>query len=119
MSRTASPACSAVQGVRQALELVLHALVSADVAALEASQAGLARAVGILPSRIAAEEDGARLMAEVEAARLALERCRRVGGTVAEMIGAALGAAGALGGYGPSGRARFDVEQRGSVHARA
>ncbi len=114
MAAAPSSACASVAELRRVLEEILDATVSADIERLGACESRLASVMATLPPARSADgvallgggaHDEARLRTEIDAARVALWRCRRVGAAMVDITSAVLGAAGIVTGYDRAGLA--------------
>lgn len=97
-----------VRALREALDGLSNALAVPDLAALTATEGKLAAAVADLSSQpptldSLAETSRVALREELLAAAAALARCRRLGGSLADVVHDALEARGLAGGYGCRG----------------
>ena len=102
-------ALQSAEALRQALDLVGDALASPDLEGLLRGEAAIERALADLPSTLdvpAAERAGIRT--ELEQARAALMRCRRLGAALTDFTRVTLEAQGRAAGYG-----RHDVATGG------
>jgi hypothetical protein len=95
----------AATSLRTALERTGDGLAAANLDALLDSEIALAAALAVLPAG-RGSVDGARdeVLQELARARVALTRCRRLGGALAEMVRATIDAQGRAGAYGADGR---------------
>jgi hypothetical protein len=101
MGEVVSTAIPGVAALRIAVEEMAAALATADLDRLLACESPLEAALRQLPTRGLPAEARAAVRGEVEAARLALVRCRRLGRSLDAFIGAGLSARGLSGVYGP------------------
>jgi hypothetical protein len=101
MSEKGAAAIVAVKGLREAVERAADALASPRVEALLACEAAIEAALSdvTLPSGLAADERAA-VRAEIDAARGALLRCRRLGASLTEFIRLSFESHGGSVGYG-------------------
>lgn len=93
-----------VQALRAALDSLGDALVAPAASSLMAAEAGLATAVaGFPPEHLAVDSltpaARAALLADLHAAKAALERCRRLGDSLTAVAAASLDAHGLVAGY--------------------
>lgn len=106
-----------VAAAQAALDTLTAALGRADLDAVLASEAhvaGAAAALGRLDRQLLRRDSALR--AQIETLHLTLGRCRRVGGSLADVIRvtrAALGTADGVETYGPHG----DLPERATGHA--
>ena len=106
-----------VSAAQQALDALTVALGRADLDALLASEAhvaGAAAALGRLDRQLVRRSPDLR--AQLEGLQLTLSRCRRIGGSLADVLRlsrAALGAADGSDTYGPHG----SMPERATGHA--
>jgi len=91
----------AVAALRAALEDMADALAQASLDGLLACDARIETALSQIPTQGLPVEARAEVRREVEAARLALVRCRRLGLSLDGFIAAGLTARGLGGFYGP------------------
>ncbi|HEY0873462.1 MAG TPA: hypothetical protein VGD94_08320 [Vicinamibacterales bacterium] len=109
MAEAVSTTTLAVAGLRAALEDLADALAGADLDRLLACEARIESALAQLPAHGLPADARVEIRAEVDAARRAMIRCRRLGLSLNAFIMAGLSARG-LGGYGPdSGSADADL----------
>jgi len=99
--RGARGCAAAAAELRASLERTAAALASPDLEALLACEADIERALAAMPaaSTLAAEER-AVVRAELDSARHALLRCRRLGASLNEFVRLSLEAQGRGAGYG-------------------
>lgn len=108
---TASPDPAA--RLRLALEQTAAALAAADLEAVLAAGETLEVAIAELPSEGDAPLDAVRRRADIQAARAALLRCRRLGLSLSDFTRTALGTHGVSVGYEPSYTAAAALSGRG------
>lgn len=114
MSPTGTPGVEAASQLRQALEQTASALAEARLGDLLAAGEALEVALTRIPrSRSGSVEDAERLRAEIDAARAALLRCRRLGVSLSDFVRATFDAHGAAAGYDPSRQAAMSLAGRG------
>lgn len=80
--------------LRLALEDAADALATADLDRLLACEARLDAAVTHLPARTAQDTSRATVLADIDAARAALTRCRRLGAALSQFVELGLSAQG-------------------------
>lgn len=105
MAEAVSGSLLAVAGLRTALEDMADALVEGSLDRLLACEARLEAALAQLPRHGLPNEARAAARAEIEAARAALARCRRLGLSLDAFIAAGMTARGICGVYGPDATA--------------
>ena len=90
-----------VEGLRKALDQVSEALASPSLDKLLKGEAAIERALAELPTiKDVAHADRAGIRVELEFARAALLRCRRLGASLTDLTRATLDAQGRTPGYG-------------------
>lgn len=109
MSQAASGTVLAVEGLRTALEEMADALTQASLDRVLACEASIESALAAVPTRQVTVGDDSALRREIEAARLALTRCRRLGLSLDGVIATSLSIRGVAPGYGQAGAFRDDL----------
>jgi hypothetical protein len=110
MAEAVSSTTLAVAGLRAALEEMADALASASLDRLLACEARIESALAQLPAHGLPAAARVEIRAEIEAARRAMIRCRRLGLSLNAFIMAGLSVRGLGGLYGPdSGAAAADL----------
>jgi hypothetical protein len=105
MSDHARSLLEAATGLRAALELTGDSLATANLDGLLDSEIALAAALAVLPTgRGEADSSRDEVLQELVRARAALTRCRRLGGSLSEMVRVTMDAQGRVGAYGADGR---------------
>ena len=95
------PALQAAARLRTALEQTAEALASSRLDAILASESAIEDALGELPPLDGLDDAArARVRADLEQARLALLRCRRLGSALADFVRLSFDAQGRGTGYG-------------------
>lgn len=105
MAEAVSGSVLAVAGLRSALEDMADALVEGNLDRLLACEARIEGALAQLPAHGLSAEARAGARADIEAARAAVVRCRRLGLSLDAFIAAGLTARGICGVYGPDANA--------------
>lgn len=119
MTERGERALKSVEGLRQALEQVADALASPGLPALLAGEEAIERALAEVP--VAADLpqfERVSMRREVERARAALLRCRRLGAALNAYVRVTLETQGRMSGYGRGNNAAPTFAGR-SVNARA
>ncbi len=112
-SSSGSRAAAAAGRLRQALEHAAAALASPDLDALLKSECAIESALADLPSHEALSPDDVyAVRAELERARSALMRCRRLGAALNDFIRLSLAAQGGQSDYGPRADAAAEYAGR-------
>lgn len=109
MSQAATGTVLAVEGLTAALEEMADALAQASLEGVLACESRIESALAAVPARELTVGHEARLRREVEAARLALTRCRRLGLSLDGVIATSLSIRGVAPGYGPARAFRDDL----------
>lgn len=109
MSQAASGTVLAVERLRTALEEMADALAQASLDRVLACEASIESALAAVPTRQVTVGDDSALRREIEAARLALTRCRRLGLSLDGVIATSLSIRGVAPGYGQAGTFRDDL----------
>ena len=109
MSQAATGTVLAVEGLRNALEEMADALAQASLDGVLACEARIESALAAVPAHQVTAGRDATLRREVEAARLALMRCRRLGLSLDAVIATSLSIRGVAPGYGPANALRDDL----------
>lgn len=103
MTEQGTRALQSTEGLRQALDQVAAALARPSLNALLESEAAIERALADLPKfDDLPRAEKARIRVELERARAALLRCRRLGAALTEFVRTSLDSQGRAPGYGPS-----------------
>ena len=105
MAESVSGSLLAVAGLRTALEDMAGALLEGNLDRLLACEARIEGALAQLPTHGLSADARAGARVEIEAARAALVRCRRLGLSLDAFIAAKLTARGICGVYGPDANA--------------
>jgi len=117
MTNSTMSAADAASQLRQALEQTARALADARLGDMLAAGEALEVALTRIPrAGSSSQEDAERLRAEIDAARAALLRCRRLGVSLSDFVRATFDAHGAAAGYDPSRQAALSLTGR-SVNA--
>jgi len=103
MTPTRVPALAAVQRLRSVLDALAEALASANLDQLQASEALLAGALADVQQAQVDRSEPQTVAEELGRARAALERCRRVGGALADIGAAVLASRGIYTDYDRAG----------------
>ena len=101
MAEAVSSTTLAVAGLRAALDDMADALASANLDRLLACEARIESALAQLPTHGMSADARVEIRAEIEAARHAMMRCRRLGLSLNAFIMAGLSVRGLHGLYGP------------------
>jgi hypothetical protein len=106
--------------LRLALERAGDALVSGRLDDLLESEIGLQAALAVLPTeRVSGGVSGPEIRTELEGARKALRRCRRLGHGLSEVVRLMLQAHGLTSTYGTDGREHAGPATRSLLRVRA
>jgi hypothetical protein len=109
MSQAAPGTVLAVEGLRTALEEMADALAQANLDRVLACEARIESALAAVPTRQITVGHDVTLRREIDAARLALTRCRRLGLSLDGVIATSLSVRGVAPGYGPANAFRDDL----------